>query len=109
MDEELEKLRKKRLQQLQDQLNQSVEDQEIQQQEYEETRKSILRSILTPEARQRLGTIKMARPMIAEQIENQLIILAQSGRLRTKITDEQLKELLARLIPKKHDIKIRRR
>ena len=109
MDEELEKLRKKRLQQLQDQLNQSVEDQEIQQQEYEETRKSILRSILTPEARQRLGTIKMARPMIAEQIENQLIILAQSGRLRNKITDEQLKELLARLIPKKHDIKIRRR
>ena len=109
MDEELEKLRKKRLQQLQDQLNQSIEEQEIQQQEYEETRKTILRAILTPEARQRLNTIKMARPVIAEQIENQLIILAQSGRLRSKITDEQLKELLYRLMPKKRDIKIRRR
>ena len=108
MDEELEKLRKKRLQQLQDQLNQSVEEQEIQQQEYEETRKTILRAILTPEARQRLNTLKMARPEIVEQIENQLIILAQSGRLRNKITDEQLKELLSRLIPKRRDIKIRR-
>ncbi len=108
MDEELEKLRKKRLQQLQNQLNQSVEEQEIQQQEYEETRKTILRAILTPEARQRLNTLKMARPEIVEQIENQLIILAQSGRLRNKITDEQLKELLSRLIPKKRDIKIRR-
>ncbi|RLF40912.1 MAG: DNA-binding protein [Thermoplasmata archaeon] len=109
MDEELEELRKKRLKQLQEQLSQSVEEQEIQREEYEETRKMILRSILTPEARQRLNTIKMARPVIAEQIENQLIILAQSGRLRNKITDAQLKELLSRLIPKKRDIKIRRR
>lgn len=109
MDEELEKLRKKRLRQLQEQVNQSFEEQEIQQQEYEETRKTILRAILTPEARQRLNTLKMARPEIVEKIENQLIILAQSGRLRNKITDEQLKELLSRLMPKKRDIKIRRR
>jgi len=69
----------------------------------------ILRAILTTEARERLGRIKIARPEIVENIENQLIMLAQNGRLQTKINDEQLRSLLARIIPKKKDITIRRR
>lgn len=111
MDEELEKLRKKRLRELQqeEQLRQSIEEQEAQQEEYEETKKMILRGILTPEAKERLGNIKIARPQIAEQIENQLIILAQTGRLKNKITDEQLRLILARILPKKRDIQIKRR
>jgi len=111
MDEELERLRRKRLQELQqeDTLQQSLEDKEAQQNEFEEQKKQILRSILTPEAKDRLTNIKLSRPQIAEQIEQQLIILAQSGRLRQKITDEQLRQLLARLIPKKRDINIERR
>lgn len=111
MDEELEKLRRKRLQELQQEenLQQSLEGQEAQQNEYEEQKKQILRSILTPDAKDRLTNIKISRPQIAEQIEQQLIILAQSGRLRQKITDDQLRQLLARLIPKKRDINIERR
>ena len=111
MDEELERLRRKRLQELQqeDQLQRSLEEQEVQQQELEEQKKQILRSILTSEAKERLTNIRLSRPQIAEQIENQLIILAQSGRLKQKITDDQLRQLLARLIPKKRDITIRRR
>lgn len=111
MDEELEKLRRKRLQELQqeDNLQQSLEDQESQQNEYEEQKKQILRSILTPDAKDRLTNIKISRPQIAEQIEQQLILLAQSGRLRQKITDDQLRQLLARIIPKKRDINIERR
>jgi programmed cell death protein 5 len=69
----------------------------------------ILRTILTTEAKERLGRIKVARPELAEAIENQLIILAQSGQLKTKINDEQLQMLLTRLIPKKRDINIKRR
>ena len=107
-DEELEKLRRKKLQELQQQINQSIE-QEIQQREIEEMRRIILRSILTPEAKERLSNIRIARPAIAEQIENQLILLAQSGRLRSKVTDEQLRMLLEKLLPKKREIKIRRR
>jgi len=111
MDEELERLRRKRLQELQqeDNLQQSLENQESQQNEYEEQKKQILRSILTPDAKDRLTNIKISRPQIAEQIEQQLIVLAQSGRLRQKITDDQLRQLLAKIIPKKREINIERR
>ena len=111
MDEELENLRKKRLKELQQQaaLQESIEEQELQRQEFEEQKKNILRTILDTTARERLARIKIARPEVAESIENQLIMLAQNGKLKNKINDEQLRMLLAKVIPKKRDIKIKRR
>ena len=111
MDKDLEKLRKKRLQQLQEQASaqDAMEDQEVQQKEFEDQKKQFLRSILTTKARERLGRIKVARPEMVESIESQLITLAQSGQLKNKINDEQLRMLLSKLIPKKRDIKIKRR
>jgi len=112
MDEELENLRKKKLQELQQQteLQQDLEEeQESQKKQFEEQKKKILRSVLTADARERLGRIKVARPEVAESIKNQLIMLAQSGQLKNKINDEQLRMLLAKILPKKRDIKIRRR
>jgi len=111
MDEELEKLRKKKLQELQQQmdLQGTLEEQELQREEFEKQKKMILRTILTTPARERLGRIKVARPEVAEAVENQLIMLAQNGRLKNKINDEQLRMLLSKLIPKKRDIKIKRR
>jgi programmed cell death protein 5 len=38
-----------------------------------------------------------------------LIMVAQSGQLKSKVTDEQLRGLLAQVIPKKRDITIRRK
>ena len=109
MDEELENLRKKKLQELQQQaaLQDSIEEQ--QKQEFEEQKKIMLRAILDTQARSRLASIKIARPEIAESIENQLILLAQSGKLKSKINDEQLRMLLSKVIPKKRDITIKRR
>jgi programmed cell death protein 5 len=112
MDDELEQLRKKRLQELQQQqLSQEelASHQEEQQKQFEEQRKAILRTVLTTTARERLGRIKVARPEIAENIENQLIMLVQNGRLKTKINDEQLKDLLQRILPKKREIHIRKK
>ena len=111
MDEELENLRKKRLQELQQQasLQEDLEEQEAQEKQFEEQKKMILRAILTTEARERLGRIKIARPEIVESIENQLIMAAESGQLKNKINDEQLRMLLSKVIPKKRDIKIKRR
>jgi programmed cell death protein 5 len=111
MDEELEKLKKKRIQELQQQaaFQEDFEEQETQQKQLEEQKKMILRTILTTEARERLGRIKIARPQVAESIENQLIMATQGGQLKNKINDEQLLMLLKKVIPKKRDIKIRRR
>jgi len=111
MDEELENLRRKKLQELQQQgqLQESLEEQDAQKKELEERRRTILRSILTTQAKERLGRIKVARPEMAGEIENQLIMLAQGGRLKNKINDEQLRMLLSKIIPKKRDIKIERR
>jgi len=111
MDEELDKLRKKKLQELQEQaaIQEQMEDQEEQQKQLDEQKKAILRAILTNEARERLGRIKIARPEMAESIENQLIMLAQSGKLKNKINDEELRMLLSKILPKKRDIKIKRR
>ena len=112
MDDDLEEIRKKKLQQLQQQQqmmsSESLEEEQQKQKELEQQRQTVLRAILTTEARERLGRIKIARPEIVENLENQLIMLAQSGRLQAKITDEQLKELLQRLMPKKRDIKIKK-
>lgn len=111
MDDELEEIKKKRLLELQQQqmLSQEAEEGKTRKQEFEEQKKAILRRTLTTEARERLGRIKVARPEVVEDIENQLIILAQSGQLKNKINDEQLRELLVKLIPRKRDIKIRRK
>ena len=112
MEDELEKLRKKKMQEIQQQQisEEDLENQEQKQnKQLEEQRKAVLRTVLTTEARERLGRIKVARPEIAENIENQLILLAQSGRLQTKVNDQQLRELLQRIIPKKRDIKITRK
>lgn len=107
--DELEALRKKRLHELQQQAADQEAFQEDQRAEYEEQKKNAMRAILTDDARERLGRIRVARPELADNLEQQLIMLAQSGRLKSKINDQQLREILAKLLPKKRDITIRKR
>jgi programmed cell death protein 5 len=41
-----------------------------------------------------LNRIKLVKPQRAADVENRLIMLAQSGQLRAKVTEDQLKDLL---------------
>lgn len=107
-DEELDLLRQKRMQELQRQLAQEHQKTEIQQQ-MEEQKQNILRAILTVEARQRLNRIKMVRPEFVQQIEAQLIQIAQTGRIPLPMTDQQLKVILSKLQPEKKNIRFRYR
>jgi len=109
-DDELRKLRERRLLELQAQQEQQ-EALRAAKQEAEIQKQTLLRKILTPEARQRLTNIKMVRPEFAEQLELQLIQIVQTGRLRVPITDEVLKKLLIQIQASEdqREIRIRRR
>jgi programmed cell death protein 5 len=108
-DEELQRLREKRMLELQAQQSQQ-EDLQRAQQEAEAQKQALMRRILTPEARQRLTNVKMVRPDFAEQLEVQLLQLAQAGRVKIPITDDTLKRLLTELQAQQQqrDIRIRR-
>ena len=107
-DEELEALRKKRIEQIQMDQEQRAFEQE-QAAQIEGQRQTVLRKILTPEARERMGRVALAYPDIARGVENQLIALVQTGRVKSVIDDVGLREILRKVMPKKREIKIERR
>ncbi|MGI0130277.1 MAG: DNA-binding protein [Thermoplasmata archaeon] len=114
-DSELTELRRRRLQQLQQQqMSESVNPQayaaqEAEVQRREQERADALRRILTPEARERLGRIRLAKPDIAQSVEQQLLQLAASGRLQRQVDDATLRALLERIMPDRREITITRR
>ncbi|MBD3155739.1 MAG: hypothetical protein GF368_03735 [Candidatus Aenigmarchaeota archaeon] len=75
-------------------------------QEIEQMKKTIVRKILTKDAIQRMGRIKLVKPELANQLELYLVQLYQSGEIKQMIDDKQLKELLNLLTNKKNKFKI---
>ena len=87
-DKELQEIRRRKLEsmqqeQVQDDVQAQVDEQHDQQ------RQSVLRQILSPEARERMARLKIARAEFAEAVENQLIMLAQSGKLQAPLQGER--------------------
>jgi programmed cell death protein 5 len=106
-DEELEQIRKRKLLSMQ----QRISDEQRQGQEeaqLEAQKQALLSKILTPEARQRLNNLKMVKQEFAEQIELQLIQMAQTGKLPIPLADAQLKQILIQLQSRKRETTIRR-
>ncbi len=103
-DDELERIKQKKMAELQQRL---AEEEARRQRELE--RHAALRVILTPEARQRLANLRLVKPEFVAQIEEQLIQLANLGRLKIPVTDEVLKEILRQLnSSRRHRIRITR-
>jgi programmed cell death protein 5 len=107
-DEELQELRRKKLAALQRQMTDEQKSAQAEQQ-MEQQKQALLRSMLTPKARQRLANLKMVRPEFTDQLELQLIQLAQQGKVPVPLGDEQLKKILVQLQGRKRETTITRR
>ncbi|MBW2975284.1 hypothetical protein KY366_06200 [Candidatus Woesearchaeota archaeon] len=106
--DELEEIRKRRLIELQKQQEEEMQEQQQLQAQVEQL-EIMLRQFLSKEALQRYGNLKAAHREKALQL---LVILGQAiqqGNIKEKITDEQLRDILKRMSPKKRDITITRK
>ena len=72
-------------------------------------KETILKTIISSEARLRLNNVKMVKPEVANTVENYLIGMASQGQIKSPISDEQLKQILQSIQQPKREFKINRR
>ncbi|CAK7239582.1 MAG: hypothetical protein STHCBS139747_001013 [Sporothrix thermara] len=97
-DDDLKRIREERLRQLKQQSGgggfgggPSDDQRQKQQQQH------LLNQILEPDAADRLARIRLVKQERASAVEDRLLMLAQSGQLRGKVSEDQLKDMLQRL------------
>ena len=110
-DDELEELRRRKLLEMQrnSQEQQEIEEQRRMQEAEKARKQQILRQILAPDARERLANVRLVRPDLDENVENQLVQLASMGRINRLLTDSDIRDILAKLTEKKRETRIERR
>ena len=112
-DERIEELRQQKMQELKEQAQEGgggerAEAQQAAQQQAEAQKQALLKQHLTDGARQRLNAVQMSKPEVAEQVEQQVVALARSGRIQDRIDEDQMRKLLKELTPD-NSFDIRRR
>ena len=75
-------------------MNYLTPEQMEQLQELEKIKKVVMRKILTKDAIERLGRIRVVKPELATQLELYLVQLYQAGQIKNVIDDPQLKKIL---------------
>lgn len=110
-EDDIEELRQKKMEQIKEQQQQDVDEEAMkaQQEQADAQKEALLRQHLTDGARKRLNTVKMSKPEHGEQIERQIVALAQSGRVQDQIDENQMKQLLSELTPDSKSFDIQRR
>jgi programmed cell death protein 5 len=106
-DDELENIKKRKLLSMQNRVS-DEQKQTTAEEKIEAQKQALLKQILSPEARQRLNNLKMVKADFTEQIELQLIQMAQMGKLPIPLSDVQLKQILLQLQSRKRETKITR-
>ncbi len=106
-DEELDAIRRRKLSAYQQRASDDQKQAQAEK-EVEAQKEALLRQILSPEARQRLTNVKMVKKEFAENLELQIIQLAQTGKLPIPLSDAQLKQILIQLQSRKRETKITR-
>ncbi len=89
-------------------MSESNQTKDVQEQDEKVVRERILKVILTSDARQRLTNINMVKPDVAKRIEDTIIQLASTGKLKQAVTDEEIKNYLNAMQEPKREFKIRR-
>lgn len=82
-------------------MNYLTPEQMRQLQELEKLKKVVIRKILTKEAIERLGRIRLVKPELATQLELYLLQAYQTGEVKTTIDDAKLKQILDAIVKKK--------
>ena len=99
-DEELARLRAARQAEIQQQLQTQAEQRaqiEVEQAAAEKEANVIsnaMRTILTPEARDRLARVELGHPELASTVKQHLYTLHQNNQIQIPVTDEMLKRIL---------------
>lgn len=84
------------------------QDNPINEEQVNAQKEGILKQILSGEARMRLNNIKMVKPDLANLVEQYLIGMASQGKIRSPLTDDQLKQILLSIQQPKRDFKFNR-
>jgi programmed cell death protein 5 len=71
-------------------------------------KETMLKQILSPDARRRLNNIRMVKPDLANLVETYLLNLTGQGKITGQISDDQLKQILLSVQQPKRDFKISR-
>ncbi len=76
--------------------------------ELQAQKETMLKQILSPDARRRLNNIRMVKPDLANLVETYLLNLSGQGKITGQISDDQLKQILLSAQQPKRDFKINR-
>ncbi len=113
-DDELAHLRDARKQELVNQMQQQAEaqveaeEQQVESQQEAEQLSELMRTILTPDARQRLARVELAYPELAFTVKQHLAVLAGEEKIAIPVDDEMLKRILSGLSDNRRETSIRR-
>ena len=89
-------------------MSESNQTKDLQEQDERVVRERLLKVILTSDERQRLTNINMVKPDVAKRIEDTIIQLASTGKLKQAVTDKEIKNYLNAMQEPKREFKIRR-